>query len=80
MVPASGWAHTDSTNSAIKLTSGNFVNNDSYEFSYVAKNPIVNRLGFAAIRDFDSFLRTTTIRPTARSIRVSWYPNVPHCN
>ena len=44
-------------NGAIKLTSGNFVNNDIYEFSYIAKNPTVNGLGLAAIRDFNSFLR-----------------------
>jgi Alpha/beta hydrolase domain len=56
-VPASGWAYTDATNTAIKLTTGNFVNNDIYEFSYTAKNPTVNGLGLAAIRDFNSFLR-----------------------
>jgi hypothetical protein len=39
------------------LTPGNFVNNDIYEFSYIAKNPTVNGLGLAAIRDFNSFLR-----------------------
>jgi hypothetical protein len=57
VVPTSGWAYTDATNAAIKLTTGNFVNNDIYEFSYVAKNPTVNGLGLAAIRDFNSFLR-----------------------
>ena len=57
VVPASGWAYTDSSHTAIKLTSGNFVTNDIYEFSYVAMNPTVNGLGFAAIRDFNSFLR-----------------------
>jgi len=57
VVPASGWAYTDATNTAIKLTSGSFVANDIYEFSYIAKNPTVNGLGFAAIRDFNSFLR-----------------------
>ena len=56
-VPSSGWAYTDATNTAIKLTSGNFVNNDIYEFSYIAKDPTVNGLGLAAIRDFNSFLR-----------------------
>jgi hypothetical protein len=56
-VPASGWAYTDATNTAIKLTSGNFVSNDIYEFSYTAMNPTVNGLGLAAIRDFNSFLR-----------------------
>jgi alpha/beta hydrolase family protein len=57
VVPAGGWAYTDATNTAIKLTTGNFVNNDIYEFSYIAKNPTVNGLGLAAIRDFNAFLR-----------------------
>jgi hypothetical protein len=57
VVPPSGWAYTDSTNTKIKLTSGSFVANDIYEFSYIAKDPTVNGLGFAAIRDFNSFLR-----------------------
>lgn len=57
VVPTTGWAYTDATNTAIKLTSGSFVNNDIYEFSYIAKNPTVNGLGLAAIRDFNSFLR-----------------------
>ena len=42
---------------AIRLTTGNFVANDIYEFSYIAKDPTVNGLGFAAVRDFNSFLR-----------------------
>ena len=57
IVPNSGWAYTDANNTAIKLTTGNFVANDIYEFSYVAKDPTVNGLGLAAIRDFNSFLR-----------------------
>ena len=56
-VPASGWAYTDLTGTAIRLTTGNFVANDIYEFSYIAKDPTVNGLGFAAVRDFNSFLR-----------------------
>jgi hypothetical protein len=59
-VPASGWAYTDATNTAIKLVPGPFVNNDIYEFSYIAKNPTANGLGLAAIRDFNSFLRYAT--------------------
>ena len=35
----------------------NFVNNDIYEFTYTAKNPTVNGIGFAAIRDFVAWLR-----------------------
>jgi len=57
VVPASGWAYTDATNTAIKLTTGSFIANDIYEFSYIAMNPTVNGLGLAAIRDFNSFLR-----------------------
>src|SRR4029077_4589918 len=66
-IPASGWAYTNAPdptnpgstipNGAIKLTTGNFVNNDIYEFSYTAKNPTVNGLGLAALPDFNSFLR-----------------------
>ena len=62
VVPTTGWAYTDSTNTAIKLVDPanpnvTFVNNDIYEFSYIAMNPTVNGLGLAAIRDFNSFLR-----------------------
>jgi hypothetical protein len=39
VVPTSGWAYTDASHTSIKLTTGNFVNNDIYEFSYVAKDP-----------------------------------------
>jgi len=44
---------------AITLTGG-FVNNDIYEFTYTAKNPTVNGLGFAAIRDWNAWLRNAT--------------------
>ena len=57
VVPSSGWAYTDATNTAIKLIPGPFVANDIYEFSYTAKDPTPNGLGLAAIRDFNSFLR-----------------------
>jgi hypothetical protein len=62
VVPTTGWAYTDSTHTAIKLVDPAnpnvaFINNDIYEFSYIAMNPTVNGLGLAAIRDFNSFLR-----------------------
>jgi hypothetical protein len=60
VVPTSDWSYTDANHTAIKLTTGNFVNNDIYEFSYIAMNPTVNGLGLAAIRDFNSFLRHAT--------------------
>src|SRR6185437_9175988 len=62
-LPSSAWAYTDGTLKAIKLTSGNFGAPPSfgptalYEFTYIAKDPIVAGLGFAAARDFAAFLR-----------------------
>ena len=37
VVPSSGWAYTDATNTAIKLIPGPFVANDIYEFSYTPR-------------------------------------------
>ena len=56
VVPASGWTY-NATGTAISLVGGNFVANDIYEFSYTAKNPTVAGLGFAAVRDWVSWLR-----------------------
>ena len=39
----------------------NFTNNDIYEFTYTAKNPTVNTIGLAAIRDFNAWLRYETV-------------------
>ncbi len=64
LVPASGWDYADEKLSAIRLTSGNFGGPGSfgptalYEFTYEAKDPVVAGLGFAAIRDIATFLRT----------------------
>jgi len=59
VVPAAGWKY-DATGTRISLNSGNFVNNDIYEFSYTAKDPTVNGLGFAAVRDWNAWLRYET--------------------
>jgi len=69
-IPPSGWAYTNPSNTAIKLTSGSFVANDIYEFSYIAKDPTPNGLGLAAIRDFNSFLRydTSAANPLAGDV------------
>ena len=53
---------TGTPGTAIRLLSPagvtmNFINNDIYEFAYIAKDPKVNGLGFAAIRDWMEFLR-----------------------
>jgi hypothetical protein len=57
-IPASGWDYTSPAGTAIKLTSGAFQQSAIYEFSYVAKSPLVAGLGLAATRDFVSFLRS----------------------
>jgi Alpha/beta hydrolase domain len=64
LVPSSGWDYTDSSLTAVKLTSGKFGGPGSfgptalYEFTYVAQNPVVVGLGFAALRDLGTFLRS----------------------
>jgi hypothetical protein len=55
VVPAGNWNY-NADGTAITLTGG-FVANDVYEFSYTAKDPTVAALGFAAIRDWVSWLR-----------------------
>jgi alpha/beta hydrolase family protein len=63
-VPASDWDYVDAKLNAVKLTSGEFGGPGSfgptalYEFSYIARDPTVVGLGFAAIRDLAAFLRT----------------------
>ena len=54
-VPPANWNY-NAAGTAITLTGG-FVANDIYEFSYTAKDPTVAGLGFAAIRDWVSWLR-----------------------
>jgi len=58
IVPASGWTY-DADGTAISLlpAGASFKANDIYEFSYTAKDPTVNAIGFAAIRDFNAWLR-----------------------
>ncbi len=60
-IPASGWEYVEN-GSAIRLLPAGmaFVPSDIYEFSYMTKDPTVNGIGFAAVRDFNSFLRYAT--------------------
>ena len=55
-IPDAGWNY-NADGTAISLAGGSFVANDIYEFAYTAKDPKVNGLGFAAIRDWMEFLR-----------------------
>jgi len=61
VIPASGWDY-NADGTAISLTppGTRFVANDIYEFSYTAKDPSVNGLGFAAVRDWNAWLRYAT--------------------
>jgi hypothetical protein len=54
-VDASAWTY-NATGTVINLAGG-FIANDIYEFSYTAKDPTVNGLGFAAVRDWNAWLR-----------------------
>jgi hypothetical protein len=62
-MPAEAWDYVDGKLNAVKLASGNFGGPGSfgptalYEFTYVAKDPVVVGLGFAMIRDIATFLR-----------------------
>ena len=49
----------NATATALTLTGG-FVANDIYEFSYIAKDPEIAGLGFAAVRDFNSWIKYGT--------------------
>ena len=67
LIPNSQWAFADCTstafpgvpNAAKVCLQGGFDTNHIYELVYTAKNPTVAGLGFAATRDFISFLRNS---------------------
>ena len=57
-IPATGWAYNAGGTAISLLPAGSlFVANDIYEFSYTARDPIVAGLGFAAVRDWNSWLK-----------------------
>ena len=74
LIPNSQWAFADCTAvpfpgvpSTKKIClSGNFDTNHIYELLYTAKNPMVLGLGFAATRDFISFLRNSNGASTGK--------------
>src|SRR5262245_61249592 len=56
-VPASEWEFADETTIRLLPAGTPFKQSHVYEFSYVAKDPLVAAIGLAATRDFISFLR-----------------------
>jgi hypothetical protein len=59
-VSASGWTY-NAAGTTVNLVPAGWVANDIYELSYSAKNPTINGLGLAAVRDFNAFLRYATV-------------------
>ncbi|MEO8050827.1 MAG: alpha/beta hydrolase domain-containing protein [Acidobacteriota bacterium] len=60
-IPASGWQFNAGGTSISLLPQGtSFAQNDIYEFSYTAQDPTVNGVGFAAVRDWNAWLRYET--------------------
>ncbi len=58
VVPATGWAYNAAGTAIHLLPKGTpFVANDIYELRYTAKDPTVNGIGMAAVRDWNAFLR-----------------------
>jgi hypothetical protein len=59
VVPADQWEFTDAAGKGVRLVPEKtpFAKGTLYTFTYQAKNPLVAGLGFAALRDFNSFLR-----------------------
>ncbi len=57
VVPESGWEYVDETHIRLLPAGTAFRQSDIYEFSYTAKDPTVNGIGYAAVRDFVAFLR-----------------------
>ncbi len=57
-IPASGWRYISDGKGIELLPAGTpFAANDIYEFTYTAKDPTVNGIGFAAVRDWNAWLR-----------------------
>src|SRR5215813_2859809 len=75
VIPASGWEYTSAAGTAIRLLPAgtSFTANDIYEFSYTAQNPTVAGLGFAAVRDWISWLRYETQDDAAKANPLANY-------
>src|SRR5262249_35670286 len=76
VVPTTGWTFNSAGTAISLLPPGTaFIANDIYEFSYLAKDPTVNGIGFAAVRDFNALRRyeksdgTGTANPLAGDVR-----------
>lgn len=57
VIPSNGWAYASDRTIRLLPAGAAFKQSAIYEFTYTAKDPVVAGLGFAATRDFVSFLR-----------------------
>ena len=60
IVPASDWEYVNDRTIRLLPAGTTFRQSAIYEFSYTARDPIIAGIGFAATRDFVSFLRYAT--------------------
>lgn len=60
VVPADGWEYVDEQTIRLLPAGTPFRQSAIYEFTYTARDPTVAGIGFAATRDFVSFLRYAT--------------------
>jgi hypothetical protein len=62
VVPASGWSYVTQNGvpGAAITVPGGFTANDVYEFSYTARDPQITGVGYAAVRDWNAWLRYST--------------------
>lgn len=60
-VPGTGWEYTSNNQIRLLPVGTAFKQSAIYEFKYTAIDPVVAGIGFAATRDFVSFLRNATV-------------------
>ena len=60
-IPSTGWTWTGPTTISLLPAGTRFKQSSIYELSYTARDPVVGGIGFAAFRDFTSFLRNGTV-------------------
>ena len=59
-IPTAGWEYDDEKTIRLLPAGTPFKQSHVYEFTYIAKDPVVAALGLAATRDFISFLTHAT--------------------
>lgn len=63
-IPSTGWQWTSPTTISLLPAGTAFRQSAIYELTFTAKDPVVGGIGFAAVRDFVSFLRSAAADPS----------------